>query len=197
MRWASLFAILLAAPCAACLAQQVTTAGNPADGSKSVKIAIQAREPYKQGDGSPFTPRLELRCEETSAGKRSVIAVLATGGIEIAASNDIESLTGPVSRSGRKSVDITTVNYSDERPFHDPRMSFDDGKSTVASRRLNIDKDLLIIPGSEFLKGALKAQTVSLSFPALGESNQADIVSRFDLSGFKAEFDKHPECSIK
>jgi len=48
-----------------------------------------------------------------------------------------------------------------------------------------------------FLKGALKAQTVSISFPALGESNQDDIVGQFDLSGFKVEFEKHPECSIK
>ena len=197
MRWTSLFRILLAVPCAAGLAQQVKTADNPTDGSKSVQITIKAREPYKQADGSPFTASLEIRCEETNAGKRSVIAILATGGVETAASNDIESLTSPSSRSGRKPIDSSTVNYADERPFHDPKINFDEGKSTLASRRLDVEQDSLIIPGSVFLKGALKAQTVSISFPALGESNQDDIVSHFDLSGFKAEFEKHPECSIK
>lgn len=197
MRWASLFRILLMAPCAACLAQQVKTEDNPADGSKSVQIAIKAREPYKQADGSPFTPSLEIRCEETHAGKRSVIVILATGGVETAVSNEIESFADNRTRSGRKPIDNSVVNYADERPFHDPRIKFDEGKSTLASRRLNVEKDSLIVPGSVFLKGALTAQTVSISFPAVGESNQDDVVSKFDLSGFKAEFDKHPECNIK
>jgi hypothetical protein len=62
---------------------------------------------------------------------------------------------------------------------------------------LNLAKDQLILPGNVFLKGALTAHTVSISFPAVGESNRDDIVSQFDLSGFKAEFDKHPECSAR
>jgi hypothetical protein len=193
----SLLGILLALPCAVGLAQQEKTAGNPADGSKSAHIAIKAREPYQQEDGSPFTPSLEVRCEETSAGKRSVTVFVATGGVEIAASNEIESFTDPGSRSGRKPVDNAVVNFSDERPFHQPKIKFDDGKPASASARLSVDKNTLIIPGNVFLKGALKAQTVSISFPALGESNQDDVVSRFDLGGFKAEFDKHPECGLK
>jgi hypothetical protein len=196
MRWTSLFGILLALPCAVCLAQEVKTAGNPADGSKPVPITIKAREPYKQADGSAFTPSLQLRCEETN-GKRTVFAVIETGGVETAASNEIESFTDRGTKSGRKPVDNAVVNYSDERPFHDPKMKFDEGKAATAAWRLNLEKDLLILPGSVFLKSALKAQTVSISFPAAGESNQPDIVSQFDLSGFKAEFDKHPECSIK
>jgi hypothetical protein len=175
----------------------VKTSDNPADGSKSVQITLKARGSYKQADGSPFTPILEIRCEETKAGKRSVTAILATAGIETAASNEIESFTDRSSQTGRKPVDNATVNYSDERPFHDPKIKFDEGKSTVASRRLNVEKDQLIIPGNVFLKGALNAQTVTLSFPAVGESNQDDVVSQFDLTGFKAEFDKHPECSVK
>jgi hypothetical protein len=93
MRWTSLCRILLAlaAPCATGLAQQAKTAGNPADEAKPVQIVIKAREPYKQSDGSPFTPSLELRCEETNAGKRPVIAILATVGVETAASNEIEA----------------------------------------------------------------------------------------------------------
>ena len=196
MRSTNLVGILLAAPCAVCFAQ-VKTSDNPADGSKSVQITLKARGSYKQADGSPFTPILEIRCEETKAGKRSVTAILATAGIETAASNEIESFTDRSSRTGRKPVDNATVNYSDERPFHDPKIKFDEGKSTVASRRLNVEKDQLIIPGNVFLKGALNAQTVTLSFPAVGESNQDDVVSQFDLTGFKAEFDKHPECSVK
>lgn len=167
MRWTSLFRILLAlvAPCATGLAQQAKTAGSPADGPKPVQIAIKAREPYKQADGSPFTPSLELRCEETNAGKRSVIAVLATGGVETAASNEIESFTDRTTRSGRKPIDNAVVNYSDERPFHNPKMKFDEGKPASSSWRLNLDKDQLILPGSVFLKGALTA-TWSLShFP--------------------------------
>jgi hypothetical protein len=197
MGWTSLFRILLAVPCAASLAQQVTTAANPADGPKSVQITIKARGPYRQADGSPFTPSLEIRCEETKAGKRSVVASLATAGIETAASNEIESFADRGSRTGRKPIDNSVVNYSDERPFHDPKMKFDEGKPALASRRLNVAKEDLILPVSVFLKGALQAQTVSISFPALGESNQDDVVSQFDLSGFKAEFDKHAECSIK
>lgn len=197
MRWTSLFRVLLAVSCANCVAQQVKTAANPTDGSKSVQITIKAREPYKQVDGSPFTPSLAIRCEATKAGKRSVTAILRTGGVETAASNDIESFADRGSRSGRKPIDNSVVNYSDERPFHDPKMKFDDGKPTLASRRLNVEKEDLIIPGGAFLKSALKSKTVSISFPALGESNQGDIVSQFDLSGFQAEFDKHPECSIK
>jgi hypothetical protein len=199
MRWTSLFGILLAlaAPCGAGLAQPAKTAGNPADAAKPVQIVIKAREPYKQSDGTPFTPSLELRCEETNAGKHSVVAILATGGVETAASNEIESFTDRSSRSGRKPIDNSVVDYSDERPFHSPKMKFDEGKPASASWRLNLAKDQLILPGNVFLKGALTAHTVSISFPAVGESNRDDIVSQFDLSGFKAEFDKHPECSAR
>jgi hypothetical protein len=175
----------------------VKTAVNPTDGSKSVEISISAREPYKQADGSPFTPILEIRCVETKAAKRSLVAILTTGGFETAASNELESFTDRATRTGRKPVDNSVVNYSDERPFHDPKIKFDEGKPVLASRRLDIEKESLYIPDTVFLKGALKAQTVSLSFPALGESNKEDVVSQFDLSLFKAEFDKHPECGIK
>ena len=194
MRLEILWGVLLVAPG---LAQQVTASGNPADGSKTVQITIQARGPYMQSDGSPFTPSLELRCEETKAGKRTVNAVLATAGVEIAASNEIESFTDRATRTGHKPVDNSVVNYSDEKPFHQPRLKFDEGKPAPVSGRLNAAKDQLILPGSVFLKGALKAQTVAISFPALGESNQPDVVSQFDLSGFKTELDKHPECSVK
>jgi hypothetical protein len=197
MRWTNLCGVLLALAGAACFAQEVKITNNPADGSKSVQIAIKAREPYKQADGSPFTPTLVIRCEETNAGKRSVTAILATAGIETAASNDIESFAGRGSRSGRKPIDNSVVNYSEERPFHDPKMKFDEGKWTLASRRLNVEKDNLIVPGIVFLKGGLNSKTVFISFPALAESNQDDVVSQFDLSGFKVEFDKHPECTIK
>jgi hypothetical protein len=197
MRWIDRFGILLAASSAICLAQPVTTNSTAADGSKFVHIAIKAREPYKQADGSPFTPILEIRCQETSAGKKSVLALVATGGVETAASNEIESFTDRTTRTGRKPVDNAVVNYSDEHPFHEPKIKFDDGKPASASARLNVAKDNLIVPGNVFLKGGLKAQSVSFTFPALGESNQADIVSQFDLTGFPAEFGKHAECSIK
>jgi len=193
----TILGILLLAPWGASFAQQVKTAENPADGAKMVQITFKATAPYKQADGSPFTPSLEIRCEETKAGKRSVIAILATAGVETAASNEIESFTDKTTRSGRKPIDNAVVNYSDEKPFHTPRIKFDDGKPASVSARLNVAKDSLIIPGAAFLKGADKAHTVSLLFPAVGESNQDDAVSQFDLSGFKAEFDKHAECSVK
>ena len=53
---------------------------NAADRSKSVQIAIKARESYKSADGSQFTPILEIRCEEAESGKRSLTSILATGG---------------------------------------------------------------------------------------------------------------------
>jgi hypothetical protein len=185
-------------PWASGLAQQVTTTDTSAEGSKMIHIIIKARQPYRQADGSPYTPSLEIRCEESKDGKRTVTAILETAGIETAVSNDIESIaSSKTTKTGRKPIDNSVVNYSEEKPFHDPRIKFDDGKAVLASRRLNVDKDILIIPGSVFLKGGLTARAVSLSFPANGESNQDDVVSQFDLSGFKAELDKHAECSAK
>jgi hypothetical protein len=182
--------------CGACAAQLAKAADQAAGEAKPVEIAIKARGPYRQADGSPFTPSLTLRCE-MSAGKAKLTAILSTAGIETAASNSIESFASSAGKSGRKPIDNSVVNYSEERPFHDPKMKFDDGKAVLASRRLNVEKEDLILPAAPFIKSALAAHMVTFTFPALGESNQDDVVSQFDLSGFKAEWDQHPECAVK
>ena len=196
MRWISLFGILLAAPCAACFAQDVRTVENPLDGSKSVQIAINARESYKRADGSPFTPILEIRCEETKSGKRSLSAILATGGVQTRTVTTHDSFSSQ-SASSRGGGATSGVAHTDEQPTHELKAKFDEGKPTSPGWNLEADQDHFTGPGSGFVKSLLKAQTVSINFPPKDGSKKDDVVSVFDLAGFKAEFEKHSQCNAK
>jgi hypothetical protein len=185
MWWRSLFRILLAVPCADCIAQEVKVVDNPMDGSRSVRIVINARESYKRSDGSEFTPRLEVRCEETKSGKRSVDAILETGGV------------WTETRTTRAAF-FSTVTA--ERGPDSLKAKFDDEKSKENFWRMDSDNDHLrfVSPfqrGRLFVRDALKARIVYIAFPPHGSRLGDDIVSQFDLGGFKAEFKKRPECA--
>jgi hypothetical protein len=199
MRWSSPFRILLAVPCAACIAQVVKTVDNPMDGSRSVRIVISAQEPYKRTDGSEFTPSLGVSCNQTKSGKRSFDVILATGGVP----TELYSYH-PGDLLGGKDV---TLQQTDEiwKPscIKFPGMGslpcllvkFDEGKPTKVAARMNPDKDHIVAwPALDFIKPSLNAKTVYIEFPA---RNEGDVISQFDLSGLKAEFSKHPECTVK
>jgi hypothetical protein len=189
MRRISRFRILLAVPWAVCIAQEVKVVDNPMDGSRSVRIVTNARESYKRADGTEFTPTLEIRCEEAKSGGRSVEAILETGGV----------LTKTITR--RDILPVGTAETFESGPDV-LKTKFDEGKPTKNVWRMDPDKDHVrfLTPGfsqkgRDFVKEALKARIVYIAFPPHGSRD--DVVSQFDLSGFKAEFEKHAECSVK
>jgi hypothetical protein len=202
MKWSNLLGILLTALSAVCFAQEVKTADNPTDGSKSVQILFHAKESYKRADGSDFTPALEIRCDEKKTGKRSLMTVLTTGGLRTVAQLERDSFASqaPGKSAGPNTTEVVggfAVDRSNEKPAHDPKVTSDGGKSITADWVLYTDKDRIANLGSEFIKAALKTPTVRIAFPATGRARNNDVVAQFDLSGLKVELENHGECSIK
>jgi hypothetical protein len=184
-----LLRILLVVPCAACIAQDVRVVDNPIEGSKSVRIAISAQESYKRADGSEFTPRVEIRCEATKSGRRWVEAILETGGVWLKTYNRPTLLWGTETRGEGPSM--LETRFDEEKPTKDVWLMFPDGD------HLRFVTAGLVRGSKTFVKKALKARTVYIAFPPRGSRLTDVVVSRFDLTGFDAEFEKHPECTVK
>lgn len=189
MRWRILFRVLLTLSCAVCIAQEVKVVANPMDGSRSVRIVTKARDSYRRIDGSDFTPSLEIRCDQTKSGKRTLDVILETGGV----------LTNTITT--RNPIAIYTSQTSEKGPDY-LKTEFDDGKPTKDVWRMDPDKDHLrfVTPGfsqkgREFAREALKARTVYIAFPPAGSRDET--VTQFDLGSFKVEFEKHEECGVK
>jgi len=190
--WRNLLGILLTASSAVCLAQEVKTADNPADGSKSVQIVFHAKESYQRADGSDFTPTLKVRCDEKKTGKRSPMTVVSTGGLRTVAQLERDSFASqaPGKSAGPNTTEVVggfAVDRSNEKPTHDPKVTSDSGKSITADWVLYSDKDRIANLGSELIKAGLKTPAVRIAFPATGRARNNDVVPQFDLS----------ECSIK
>jgi hypothetical protein len=176
------------------------------DGSKSVEIVFHAHEGYKRSDGSEFTPSLEISCKTAKSGKQSIGVSLVTGGVatELTTEHPIQFLGGR---------DITrTVSNEAWKPSPSCRdffvsscllAKFDEGKPIKIAAYMLADKDRIAMgvgPRNAayallFMRQALKAQATYIAFRA--RDGVEDTISQFDLSGLKAEFDKHPECSVK
>jgi hypothetical protein len=114
------------------------------DGSRSVRVVINAREFYKRADGSEFTPRLELRCEVAKSGKQSVDAILETGGVWTIS----ETSTATYPRNTITGAVDTSTQTIESSPSY-LKTKFDEGKIEKNVWRMDPDKNHLrfVTPG--------------------------------------------------
>ena len=141
-------------------------------------LSVMAQKPYQlMVSGSPKTATLGIVCQQK--GKKIVHAItFSPGGIV----TEQEYSTFGASASLELEVTVGEHKQSSTWTSHANLQSFEYVGKTEPER-------------IQFLQALLSAPTVSIHFtPFL---TGTPVSSTFDLTGLHAEFDKHPECSIK
>ena len=164
MRIAALLLLSLA-----CEAQVLVKQGNDPKIGNYVVMQVAAQQPYPKADGQTFTPEIGVRCSQIGDQRRTEFFIL-TGGI------DSSMIHGG-------SVDIP-LQVDSGNPV--------DSANLIARRfTLRSEDDTLFAefrPPLPWLDG----KAIYLEF--LPTNSVTKVISRFDISGLGAEFNKHSEC---
>lgn len=149
-----------------------------ASDSGVITLSVMAQKPYISGPSGAKTPVLSVVCQQK--GKKITHAIaFSPGGIlteqEYSSFGKSASLVLEMNIGGHKQP-VTWVSQGN------PFQSFDYVGKTEPER-------------IQFLQSLLSVPTVSIAFTPFLTGTPTS--STFDLTGLRAEFDKHPECVMK